>query len=111
MEKLIKEIIDFRDKRDWKQFHTPSNIAKSISIEAAELLECFQWNDEYNNQKVKEELADVLIYCVLMAEATDLDFSSIIKEKLDINRNKYPVDKCKGTSKKYNELEDRYGDY
>lgn len=106
MEKLREDIIKFRDERDWKQFHTPSNIAKSISIEAAELLECFQWNDEYNRQKVKEELADVLIYCVLMAESTDLDISSIIKEKLELNRNKYPVDKCKGSSKKYSELED-----
>ncbi|MBK5253359.1 MAG: nucleotide pyrophosphohydrolase [Peptostreptococcaceae bacterium] len=106
MEKLIKEILAFRDEREWKQFHTPVNIAKSISIESAELLECFQWNNEFDEQQVKEELADVLIYCILMADATDLDINTIIKEKLNINREKYPVEKCKGNCKKYNELED-----
>jgi len=101
---LIKDILKFRDDRNWKQFHTPSNLAKSISIEAAELLENFQWGADYDIDNVKEELADVLIYCMLMAESLNLDIEEIIEAKIIKNGNKYPVNKSKGSSKKYDKL-------
>ena len=101
---LIKKIIDFRNSRDWKQFHSGENLAKSISIEAAELLEEFQWqHKEKNIANLRKELADVLIYCVLMADAYNLDIEQIILEKIAENELKYPVDKSKGSSKTYNE--------
>ena len=108
MEKLdiLKERIDkFNKDRDWDKFHTPSNLAKSISIEANELLECFQWdNDNFNLQDVKEELADVMIYCIHMANALDVNIEDIINMKMDKNEMKYPVEKAKGKSNKYTEL-------
>jgi len=105
MEKeTINKIIKFRDNRNWKQFHTPENLAKSISIESAELLECFQWNDNFNKKEVIEELADVLIYCIYLADALNVNIEDIINDKIDLNNEKYPLDKSKGTSKKYNEL-------
>jgi len=100
----IRKIIDFRNSSDWKQFHTGENLAKSIAIEAAELLEEFQWqNTERNLDNLKKELADILIYCILMADAYALDIEKIILEKLEENELKYPVEKSKGSSKKYNE--------
>lgn len=91
--------------RDWKQFHTPSNLAKSISIEANELLECFQWDDKnFDLQHVKEELADVMVYCQDMLDALGLDEDEIINMKMDMNEKKYPVEKAKGNNKKYTEL-------
>lgn len=104
MEELTKKITAFRDERDWKQFHTPENLAKSIVIEAAELLENFQWNDHYNNAKVEEELADVMIYCIMMADTLKVDMMKIIEDKMNKNSLKYPVEKAKGSSKKYTEL-------
>lgn len=104
MEELIKRILKFRDDRDWKQFHSPENLAKSISIEAAELLENFQWNSEYNKNAVEEELADVMNYCILMADILDVDLIKIMHDKIDKNEKKYPVNMAKGTSKKYTEL-------
>ncbi|HHW49159.1 MAG TPA: nucleotide pyrophosphohydrolase [Clostridiaceae bacterium] len=104
MEELVKRIIKFRDDRDWKQFHTPENIAKSISIEAGELLQNFQWNNNYNREAVLEELADIMNYCILMADALNADIIEIINDKIDKNEKKYPIDKCKGSSKKYTEL-------
>lgn len=106
---LTKETIDlvnnFTKDRDWEQFHTPVNLAKSISIEANELLECFQWsNDEFDLNAVKEELADVLAYCINMADTLDLDLDEIIQAKFEQNAKKYPIDKSFGSSKKYNEL-------
>jgi len=101
---LIKKIIQFRDERDWKQFHSPENLAKSISIEAAELLECFQWSSKYEKNEACEELADVLIYSVLMGEAMGVDLTEIIEKKLKKNGEKYPVSKAKGNSKKYTKL-------
>lgn len=102
----LKLIIEkFNIERDWDQFHSPSNLAKSICIEASELLECFQWNnDEYNIDNVKEELADVLNYCIQLATVLDLDIKEIILEKLKKTEQKYPVEKCKGKSTKYNKL-------
>lgn len=101
----VKRIMEFTKDRDWNQFHTPSNLAKSISIEANELLECFQWSDtNYNINHVKEELADVIVYCVDMLNVLELDADTIVNEKLCKNEEKYPIDKAKGNSKKYTEF-------
>ena len=105
LEELKKEIKDFVGQRDWNQFHTPANLAKSISIEANELLECFQWDEvNFNMENVKEELADVINYCIQMATILDLDIKDIVLAKLKKNALKYPVNKCKGKSTKYNQL-------
>lgn len=104
MNELAKEIQKFSDDRDWEQFHTPDNLAKSISIEAGELLECFQWSPEYNREAVLEELADVLNYCIQMANKLGVDYEQIVRDKMVKNAQKYPVDKAKGSSKKYTEL-------
>jgi NTP pyrophosphatase (non-canonical NTP hydrolase) len=105
MNNLIKKIVAFRDKRDWKQFHTSENLAKSILIEAAELLELYQWNSQEKSiDRVKDELADILIYVLLLADKYDLDIEKIILEKLNENESKYPINKAKGNSKKYNEF-------
>ena len=104
MEEIFDRIIQFQTERDWKKFHTPENLAKSISIEAAELLEHFQWGKEYNSLEVGEELADVLIYCLYMADAMDFDVKEIIFDKIKKNAIKYPIDKSKGNAQKYTEL-------
>ena len=105
MQKTLERIKKFRDDRDWKQFHTPSNLAKAISIESGELLEEFLWdNNNFNLQNVKEELADVMIYCIHMANALDVNIEDIINMKMDKNEMKYPVEKAKGKSNKYTEL-------
>jgi len=104
-EDTIRRILKFSEDRDWDQFHTPSNLAKSISIEANELLECFQWSDDgYDINEVKEELADVLVYCVDMLDKLNLDADIIINEKMDKNEAKYPVEKARGKATKYNKL-------
>lgn len=107
---MNKETIDrirkFTEDRDWDQFHTPANLAKSIVIEAAELLECFQWSDsEYDLQHVKEELADVLVYSQNLLDKLGLDADEIINMKMAQNEAKYPVEKAKGSSAKYTELQ------
>ena len=114
IEELKKLVITFRDERDWKKFHTPKDLAVSLSIEAAELLELFQWktNEEIkelikNNEKyqnVCEELADVIVYCIDLADAINADVSEIVKKKLEHNEKKYPIEKAKGSAKKYTEL-------
>ena len=104
MDDIKKELLIFQKERDWKKFHTPENLAKSISIEAAELLEHFQWQKEYDENEVADELADVLIYCLYMADAMDFDVKKIILNKMEKNALKYPVDKSKGNAKKYTEL-------
>ena len=105
MKETMERIKKFRDDRDWQQFHTPSNLAKAISIEAGELLEEFLWdNDNFNLQNVKEELADVIIYCIHMANALDVNIEDIINMKMDKNEMNYPVEKSKGKSTKYTEL-------
>ena len=104
MEKLIKEIKQFNEERDWDQFHSPENLAKSISIEAGELLECFQWNNSFNKDEVCEELADVFTYCIQMAMKLEVDPEETILKKLDKTKKKYPVDKAKGVSTKYDKL-------
>ena len=90
MEELRKELIKFQRERDWKRYHTPENLAKSISIEAAELLEHFQWQKEYDKNEVVDELADVLNYCFLMADALDVDVKEIVLNKMKKNAIKYP---------------------
>lgn len=105
LEHLKQRIDKFNKDRDWDQFHTPSNLSKSISIEANELLECFQWNDtNYNIEEVKEELADVMNYCIQMSLVLIVDIIDIINAKMDKTELKYPVDKSKGVSTKYNKL-------
>ena len=95
----------FSDERDWDQFHSPANLAKSIVIEAAELLECFQWdNDNYDLDHIKEELADVIVYCQNMLDKLGLDVDEIVNMKMSQNESKYPVDKAKGKADKYNRL-------
>ena len=105
MDKLIEEVRGFREEREWDQFHTPENLAKSISIEAGELLEHFQWNNQYNLTDVSEEVADVFIYCIHMADALGVDLIEIAKDKMIKNKLKYPVNKSRGSSKKYTELD------
>lgn len=104
MNEIKSEIIRFQKERDWKKFHTPENLAKSISIEAAELLEHFQWGKEYDVDEVAEELADVLIYSLYMADALDLDVKEIILDKMKKNAMKYPVEKSRGNATKYTEF-------
>ena len=105
LESLSIRIKKFNEDRDWDQFHSPGNLAKSISIEAAELLECFQWNDtDYNRNDVIEELADVMNYCIQMSQVLEVDLIDIINAKMDVSEKKYPVDKAKGVSTKYNKL-------
>ena len=101
----IERIRKFTTDRDWDQFHSPANLAKSISIEANELLECFQWDEEhYDINEVKEELADVLVYCRNMLDKLNLDEDEIVNAKMEQNERKYPADKAKGKADKYNKL-------
>ena len=108
-QETIDQILKFRDDRDWKQFHNPKDLAISISLEAAELLEVFQWSAEDVTcsdkiDKIKEELADVVDYCVLMADVCGLDLDEIVLEKLKKNQEKYPIEKAKGSREKYNKI-------
>jgi dCTP diphosphatase len=98
------EIAAFVAERDWAQFHTPENLAKSIAIEAGELLECFQWSADAEPERVREELADVLTYCLLLADRIGADANQIVLDKLAVTRKKYPVDKARGRSAKYDAL-------
>ena len=105
LEELKQRIDKFNKDRDWDQFHTPVNLSKSISIEANELLECFQWSDtNYDIEAVKEELADVMNYCIQMSMVLGVDIIEIMNNKMDKTEKKYPVDKAKGVSTKYNKL-------
>ena len=104
-EKTIERIRKFTIDRDWDKFHSPANLAKSISIEANELLECFQWSDtEYDIEHVKEELADVIVYCQDMLDKLGLDVDEIVNAKMEKNEKKYPIDKSKGVATKYDKL-------
>ena len=104
MQELTEKIRKFNEARDWDQFHSPENLAKSISIEAGELLECFQWSNNYDLEEVKEELADVMNYCIQMAYKLGVDPKQIILDKMEKTAKKYPVEKAKGKSTKYNKL-------
>ncbi len=104
MQEIHDEIIKFQKDRNWKQFHTPENLAKSISIESAELLEHFQWDNKYDINEVADELADILNYCFLMADTLDLDVKEIVLNKIRKNAEKYPIEKSYGKSTKYCDL-------
>jgi NTP pyrophosphatase (non-canonical NTP hydrolase) len=106
LEELRKAIVQFTQERDWDQFHNGKDLALALSIEAAELNEAFLWKDasKVNIDKVKEELADVFNYAILIADKYDLDIKQIVMDKLQKNAEKYPVDKAYGSAKKYNEL-------
>ena len=106
IKELTQKLIDFRNERDWEQFHNPKDLALAINIEAGELLENFLWKtpDDANEEKVKEELADVLAFALLLADKYNFDVKEIVLEKIRRNGEKYPVEKSKGTAKKYNEL-------
>ena len=104
LDELKLKIDKFNKARDWDQFHSPANLAKSIVIEASELLECFQWNDEYNLDDVKDELADVINYCIQMSMVLDLDIKKIVNDKMLKNAKKYPISKSKGKADKYDKL-------
>lgn len=106
MEELIDLLRTFRDERDWKQFHNPKDLSIALSIEANELLEVFLWksHDDADIERVKEELADVLAYALLIADAYNLDVEEIVRAKVEKNSEKYPIEKSKGSAKKYNQL-------
>ncbi|HWK61549.1 MAG TPA: nucleotide pyrophosphohydrolase [Eoetvoesiella sp.] len=106
MDQVIQRLRRFRDDRDWKQFHNPKDLAVALSIEAGELLEAFLWKapEDADTEKVKEELADVLAYALLLSDAYGFDVQKIVLEKIERNEAKYPVDKAKGSAKKYTEL-------
>ena len=106
MEKLIEEIKQFNEERDWDQFHSPENLAKSIAIEAGELLECFQWNNNYDKHELEAEIADVMNYCILLCAQIGSDPKKIILDKMEISAKKYPIEKAKGKSTKYTKLGD-----
>lgn len=103
-DKVLEQLRQFVTERDWKQFHTPENLAKSISIEAAELLELFQWGSDANEASINDELADVLTYCILLADQYGLDPYKLVIDKLEKTKEKYPVEKSKGKSDKYDRL-------
>lgn len=112
LDDLTRRIVEFRDERDWKQFHSPRNLAASISIEAAELLECFQWSSDATaaddvarrHGEIEDEIADVLIYTLLLAHDTGIDSTEAVQRKLAKNGMKYPPEKAKGNRAKYTEL-------
>ena len=106
IKKLTEQLISFRDERDWAQFHNAKDLAVALNIEAGELLEAFLWKnaEDADVEKVKEELADVFAYAFLLANKYELDVLEIVTSKIKTNAEKYPIDKSKGTAKKYNEL-------
>lgn len=106
IKQITKELIKFRNERDWEQFHNPKDLALAINIESSELLEEFLWKkpEEANKKNIKEELADVFAYAFLLAEKYDFNVKEIVLEKIKKNGEKYPVDKAKGTAKKYTKL-------
>ena len=111
-QQTINQVLQFRDDRDWRQFHNPKDLAISLSLEAAELLEVFQWSAEdlhcgEKMDKIREELADVVSYCILMADACGLDLDEIVQVKVKRNAEKYPVEKAYGSKEKYTELKDK----
>jgi NTP pyrophosphatase (non-canonical NTP hydrolase) len=103
---LIDDLATFVDEREWGQFHSPENLSKSIAIEAGELLECFQWDSEAKPERVQDELADVLTYALLLSDRLGVDPLEIVSKKLQVTKEKYPVEKARGSSRKYDELQD-----
>lgn len=103
-EKLLEKIEKFNTDRDWDKFHSPENLAKSVAIEAGELLECFQWNNEYNLENVTDEIADVFVYLLDLTNKLGVDLLEVTDRKINKNAEKYPIDKAKGKSDKYDKL-------
>lgn len=105
-EEIIQALLKFRNDRDWGQFHNPKELAVAINIEAGELLELFLWksSEEANEEKIREELADVFAFAFMLAEKYNFDVKEIVLEKIRRNAEKYPIEKAKGSAKKYNEL-------
>ncbi len=103
-QETIERIRKFSADRNWAQFHTPANLAKSVAIEAGELLECYQWSEEADPEHVKQELADVIVCCRNMLDVLGLDEDEIVNAKMDQNEQKYPVDKAYGSNRKYTEF-------
>lgn len=103
---IIQALLKFRDERDWEQFHNPKDLALAINVEAGELLELFLWKNanEANEEKIREELADVFAFAFMLAEKYNFDVKEIVLEKIKRNAEKYPIEKAKGSAKKYNEL-------
>ena len=106
MKDVRDKLREFNKERDWEQFHTPENLAKSIAIEAGELLECFQWDGDYDREAVSDEIADVMNYCIMLADKIGVDPKEEMLRKIRQNGEKYPVEKAKGKSLKYDEFED-----
>ena len=104
LEQYLEHLRQFSKDRDWDQFHTPDNLAKSIAIEAGELLECFQWGADYDLENVSDEVADVMGYCLYLTDALGIDPVENLERKLQKNIEKYPVEKCKGKNTKYDKL-------
>jgi len=106
IDEIVDFLVEFRDERDWDQFHNSKDLALAISVEAGELLELFLWKnaEAANRSKIKDELADILAFCFLLAHKEGLDIRNIILEKFEQNALKYPIDKAKGNAKKYDEL-------
>lgn len=105
LEEITLALLKFRDERDWEQFHKPKDLALAVSVEAAELLELYLWKENADPEKVKEEIADVFVFSLLLAEKYGFDVREIVMEKMEKNRKKYPVEKAKGSAKKYTEYE------
>jgi NTP pyrophosphatase (non-canonical NTP hydrolase) len=103
-DEVLQQLRNFVSERDWQQFHTPENLVKSVSIEAAELLELFQWESNANEVNIKDELSDVLTYCILLADQYGFDPYELVIQKLEKSKEKYPVEKSKGKSDKYDRL-------
>jgi NTP pyrophosphatase (non-canonical NTP hydrolase) len=105
-EEIIQALLKFRDERDWEQFHNPKDLALAINIEAGELLELFLWKNanEANEEKIREELADIFSFAFLLAEKYGFDVKQIVMDKIKTNGEKYPIEKSKGSAKKYNEI-------
>lgn len=105
MNDILQRLLKFRDARDWEQFHTPENLAKSLAIETGELLECFQWSNNCNLEDVKSEVADVYTYLLLFAHSLDIDLEKVASKKITISEKKYPIEKAKGNATKYTKFE------
>ncbi|NBI62354.1 nucleotide pyrophosphohydrolase [Clostridiales bacterium] len=104
MNEIIDILREFNQERDWEKYHTPENLAKSIAIEAGELLECFQWNSEYDKMALSDEIADVMLYCLMLSDKMGIDMKQEMLRKIKKNGEKYPVEQCRGSSAKYDEL-------
>lgn len=105
IDEILSKILEFRNQRDWKQFHTTENLAKSIAIEAGELLEHFQWGDPVDENELMDELADVLIYAFLLADSIDADIEKVILDKLERNKSRFPVEHVRGNSGRYTRVD------